>query len=111
MNEREPSSGSIDARRSFTHLRRHALVLAELSASFAEEASAVTAAYRQALDTSTGDAWARFVGAAFTIARHGADVEELLGLREPECAAWRFFQQIADENADLLVTGQLRATA
>jgi hypothetical protein len=111
MDEREPSSASIDARRSFTALRRHALVLAELSASFAQEASEVTAAYRQALDAATGDAWSRLVVAAFRIARHGADVEELLGLREPERGAWRFFQQIADENADLLITGQFLATA
>ena len=46
--------------------------------------------------------WARFVYAASDIAHHGQAVEDILGLREPERAAWRFFQQIADENADLL---------
>ncbi len=78
------------------------MVLAGLSTSFAEEASEVTSAYRQALAAGTQDAWARFAYAASKIAHHGQTVEHILGLREPERAAWRVFQQIADENADLL---------
>ncbi|HEX8806741.1 MAG TPA: hypothetical protein VF741_07315 [Candidatus Aquilonibacter sp.] len=79
------------------------MALANLSASFAEQASEVTTAYHQALATGTQAAWARFVYAASDIAHHGQTVEEILGLRERERAAWRVFQQIADENADLLL--------
>ncbi len=78
------------------------MALAGLSTSFAEEASEVTSAYRQALAGGTQDTWARFCYAASKIAHHGQTVEDILGLREPERAAWRVFQQIADENADLL---------
>jgi hypothetical protein len=102
IDEREPSSAIQDARRSFNSLRSHAMALAGLSASFAEQANEVTTAYRQALSTGTQAAWARFVYAASNIAYHGQTVEEILGLRERERAAWRVFQQIADENADLL---------
>lgn len=103
IDEREPSSATQDARRSFNILRSHAMALAGLSASFAEQASEVTSAYRQALSAGTQMAWARFAYAASNIAHHGETVEDLLGLRDPERAAWRFFQQIADENADLLL--------
>jgi hypothetical protein len=78
------------------------MALAGLSASFAEQASEVTSAYRQALATGTQDSWAHFIYAASNIAQHGQTVEDILGLREPERAAWRVFQKIADENADLL---------
>jgi hypothetical protein len=111
IDEREPSSAIQDARRSFASLRREAQLLAGLSASFSEEAQAVTAAYRTALNGGDESTWARFVGAAFQIARHGHNVEDVLGLRAPERAAWRFFQQIADENADLLLQSPLLATA
>ncbi|HTU69348.1 MAG TPA: hypothetical protein VMF11_03420 [Candidatus Baltobacteraceae bacterium] len=40
--------------------------------------------------------------AAAQLAGHGQTVEQLLGLGETERVAWRFFRQIADENADLL---------
>ena len=79
------------------------MALAGLSASFAEEASEVTTAYRQALAAGTQASWARFAYAASKIANHGQTVENILGLRERERAAWRVFQQIADENADLLL--------
>jgi hypothetical protein len=92
-----------EARRSFNALRSHAMTLAGLSASFAEQASRVTTAYHQALASGTQASWARFVFAASDIAHHGQAVEKILGLREGERAAWRFFQQIADENADLLL--------
>lgn|GEM_PF-3023596 len=102
IDEQEPSSATQDARRSFNTLRSQAQTLAGLSASFQEQASEVTSAYRRALSEGTEDAWARFVYAALDIAKHGRSVEHLLGLREPERSAWRVFQQIADENADLL---------
>ncbi|HUA08325.1 MAG TPA: hypothetical protein VMA98_03560 [Candidatus Acidoferrales bacterium] len=69
------------------------------------------AAYRQALAAGNEASWARFVYAASDIAHHGASVEEILGLRERERAAWRVFQQIADENADLLLLQPALATA
>jgi hypothetical protein len=103
IDEREPSSATQEARRSFNALRSHAMALAGLSASFAEQASEVTTAYRQALASGTDASWARFVYAASNIAHHGATVEDILGLREAERAAWRVFQQIAEENADLLI--------
>jgi hypothetical protein len=78
------------------------MTLAGLSASFAEQASEVVTAYRQALSTGTQASWARFAYAASNLAQHGQTVEQILGLREPERTAWRVFQQIADENADLL---------
>ena len=111
IDEREPSSATQDARRSFNNLRSHAMALATLSASFAEQASEVTAAYRQALSAGTQAAWARFVYAASDIAHHGQTVEDILGLREQERAAWRVFQQIASENADLLMLEPALASA
>jgi hypothetical protein len=111
IDEREPSSAIQEARRSFNTLRSHAMALAGLSASFAEQANEVTAAYRQALSSGTQASWARFVYAASDIAHHGETVEEILGLREPERAAWRVFQTIADENADLLLLEPALASA
>jgi hypothetical protein len=102
IDEREPSSATQDARRSFNTLRSQAQTLAVLSASFQEQASKVTSAYRRALSEGTEDSWTSFVFAASDLAGHGRTVEELLGLGEPERRAWRTFQQIADENADLL---------
>jgi hypothetical protein len=104
IDEREPSSATQDTRRSFNTIRTHAAVLADLSASFREQATEVTAAYRQA-------AWARFIYASSDIAAHGQTVEELLGLQERERAAWRLFRQIAEENADLLILQPVLATA
>jgi len=111
IDEREPSSATQDARRSFNTIRTHAAVLADLSASFREQATEVTSAYRQALSVGSQAAWARFIYAASDIATHGQTVEELLGLRERERAAWRMFRQIADENADLLLLQPALATA
>jgi hypothetical protein len=111
INEPDASTGEQDALRAFGALRRHAQVLAELSASFKEEAQAVTAAYRAALEAGDPTQWARLVNCAFRLARHGESVESILGLRDPERNAWRFFQQIADENADLLVASELLAIA
>lgn len=111
IDEHETSTGGKDALRAFGTLRRHAQALADLSASFNEEAQAVTAAYRAALEGGDPTQWARLVNCAFRIARHGEAVDDVLGLREPERAAWRFFQQIADENADLLVASELLAIA
>jgi hypothetical protein len=111
IDEQEPSSATQDARRSFNTLRGQAQTLAGLSASFQEQASRVTSAYRRALSEGTDDSWASFVFAAADIAKHGSSIEQLLGLREPERAAWRSFQQIADENADLMSTSQTLAIA
>jgi hypothetical protein len=103
MNRRPASSsGLADARRSFNALRARAHALASLSASFTEEAREATAAYRDALANPSTASWARFVAACATLAKHGAAVESLLDLNDDDRASWRFFQQIADENADLL---------
>ncbi|MGA7746591.1 MAG: hypothetical protein WBA06_08865 [Candidatus Aquilonibacter sp.] len=111
IDEREPSSAIQDARRSFNTIRSQAAALAGLSASFQEQASEVTSSYRRALADGTESSWARFIYAASDIAQHGQAVEELLGLRAPERAAWRAFRQIADENADLLLRQPAMATA
>jgi hypothetical protein len=111
IDEREPSSATQDTRRSFNTIRTHAAVLADLSASFREQATEVTAAYRQALSAGGEAAWARFIYASSDIAAHGETVEELLGLQERERAAWRLFRQIAEENADLLILQPVLATA
>ena len=111
IDEREPSSATQDARRSFNTIRTHAAALAALSASFQEQASEVTSSYRRALAEGTESAWARFIYAASDIACHGQAVEGLLGLRAPERTAWRVFRQIADENADLLLLQPAAATA
>lgn len=111
IDEREPSSATQDTRRSFNTIRTHAAVLADLSASFREQATEVAAAYRQALSLGDQAAWARFIYAASDIATHGQTVEELLGLGDRERAAWRIFRQIADENADLLLMQPALATA
>jgi hypothetical protein len=102
IDEREPSSAIQDARRSFNTLRGHAHILADLSASFNEQAREATAAYRVALNGGDEHAWARLVRAASTLSKHGENIEHLLGLGEAERSAWRFFRQIAAENADLL---------
>jgi hypothetical protein len=111
IDEQEPSSAIQDARRSFNTIRSHAAALADLSASFQEQASEVTSSYRRALAEGTESSWARFIYAASDIAYHGQMVEELLGLREAERAAWRVFRKIADENADLLLLAPALATA
>ena len=111
IDEREPSSATQDARRSFNTIRSHAAALSGLSASFQEQASEVTASYRRALSEGTDSSWARFIYAASDIAQHGQAVEELLGLPASERAAWRVFRQIADENADLLLRQPAMATA
>ncbi len=102
IDEWEPSSAAQEARRSFNTLRGHAHTLAGVSASFTEEAKEATSAYRAALSEGTPASWSRFVTAAAAIARHGEAIEALLHLGEADRYAWRFFKQIADENADLL---------
>jgi hypothetical protein len=111
IDEREPSSAIQDARRSFNTLRGHAHILADLSASFSEQAREATAAYRVALDGGDERAWVRLVRAAAELSRHGESIERLLGLGEAERLAWRFFRQIADENADLLESELVLAVA
>ncbi len=111
IDEWEPSSAIQDARRSFNTLRGHAHILADLSASFREQAREATAAYRTALEGGGEQAWARLTRVAATLAEHGESTERLLGLGETERSAWRFFRQIADENADLLESEPLRAIA
>jgi hypothetical protein len=102
IDDWETSSAPVDARRSFNTLRAHALTLASFSASFTHEAQEVTTAYRAALCDGTQDAWRRFVTASAALARRGEDLEALLPLGETDHAAWYFFRQIADENADLI---------
>jgi hypothetical protein len=102
IDEWEPSSASREARRSFNTLRGHAHTLAGLSASFTEEAKEATSAYRAALTDGGPQTWVRFATACAAIARHGEATETLLHLGQAERYAWRFFKQIAEENADLL---------
>jgi len=111
IDEWEPSSSDQEARRSFNTLRGHAHTLAGVSASFTEEAKEATSAYRAALSDGTAESWARFVTACATIARHGEAIEALLHLGEADRYAWRFFKQIAEENADLLPASRELAIA
>lgn len=103
IDDRAVSSASADARRSFNTLRAHAHALASLSASFTDEAREATAAYRTALAEGSTAAWQRFVTASARLARHGEAIDALLHLAESDRAAYRFFKQIAEENADLVV--------
>ena len=102
IDEWETSSASRDARRSFNMLRAHAHTLASLSASFTQEAKEVTSAYRSALCDGAPETWRRFVAASAALAHHGQALEALLPLDESDRMAWRFFKQIAQENADLI---------
>ena len=101
MDATAASSAIADTRRSFNTLRAHAHVLASLSASFTSEAKEATAAYRAALDGGSTADWARFVKACAALAGHGEAIETLLPLSDGERSAWKYFRQIADENADL----------
>jgi hypothetical protein len=101
MDVPEASSAVADTRRSFNTLRSHAHALATLSASFSGEAKEATASYRAALDGGSLEEWSRFVTACSALALHGQAVETLLPLSDGERNAWRYFRQIADENADL----------
>jgi hypothetical protein len=112
ISEPEPSTGSLsfDARRSYEALGRNAELLGSLSASFTREAREAADAYRDALGASTSDAWARFVAAADTLARHTESIDSVVQLDEREREAYVFFDRIARENADLL-TPQVPALA
>jgi hypothetical protein len=105
--ERVASTGALtlDARLSHETLVRNAELLGSLSASFTREARDASRAYREALTASTPEAWARFVEAADSLARHTESVESIVGLNSRERQAWAFFKQIAGENADLLTPG------
>ena len=105
MDDRAASSETADARRSFNTLRAHAHALAALSASFTEEAREATTAYRDALSDGSTTAWQRFVTASARLASHGEAIDALLRLDDSDREAYRFFKQIADENADLVVSG------
>lgn len=111
IDDWEPSSATQDARRSFSTLRGHAQTLADLSTSFKQEAQEATSAYRAALSEGAPESWSRFVAACAALARHGQAVERLLGLGESDRRAYRFFEQIADENADLLESQRSLAIA
>jgi hypothetical protein len=104
MPEPATSTGtlSLDARRSYETLGHNAELLGSLSASFSQEARHASDAYRQALTTSTPDAWAEFVAAADALTRHTADVASVVDLNAHERKARQFFEQIVTENADLL---------
>ena len=102
IDDWETSSAATDARRSFSTLRAYAHTLASLSASFSDEAKEATSAYRSALTEGTPESWRRFVTASDALARHGQAVETLLHLADADRMAWRFFKQIAEENADLI---------
>ena len=105
--ERVASTGALtlDARLSHETLVRNAELLGSLSASFTREARDASSAYRDALTSSTPDAWARFVEAADSLARHTEAVESVVTLNPRERQAVAFFKQIAGENADLLTQG------
>ncbi|MGA8535583.1 MAG: hypothetical protein WB615_15855 [Candidatus Tumulicola sp.] len=92
---------SLDARLSYETLRRNAELLGSVSASFSREARDASEAYRDALTTSTTDAWTRFVEAADALARHTKSVATVVPLDAGERQACAFFEQIAGENADL----------
>jgi hypothetical protein len=104
MPEPVTSTGSLslDARRSYETLGRNADLLGSLSASFSREARLASDAYRQALSAATPDAWAEFVEAADTLARHTESIVSVVDLNDHERQAREFFEQIVSENADLL---------
>jgi hypothetical protein len=93
---------SLEARRSYETLGHNAELLGSLSASFSREARLTSETYRQALTVSTPDAWAEFVEAADTLARHTESVVSIVELNANERKACEFFEQIVSENADLL---------
>ena len=93
---------SPDALASFQQLRRHALALASVSASFTSEAAAVADAYASALLGGSPESWASFVRAADSLTRHSEGIAAIVHLNPRERAACDFFAQIARENADLL---------
>ncbi|HTA39470.1 MAG TPA: hypothetical protein VK760_10350 [Candidatus Acidoferrales bacterium] len=104
MPEPVTSTGTLspDARRSYETLGRNAELLGSLSASFSREARLASDTYRQALSTSTPDAWAECVAAADTLTRHTQSVISVVELNDHERKAREFFEQIVSENADLL---------
>jgi hypothetical protein len=104
MPEPATSTGtlSLDARLSYETVGRNAEALGSLSASFSREARLASETYRQALTISTPDAWADFVEAADTLARHTESVVSVVELSTHERKAREFFEQIVSENADLL---------
>jgi hypothetical protein len=69
--------------------------------SFTREAREALEAYRDALTTSTPDAWTHFVETADALARHTESVASVVPLSPNERQAYAFFEQIAGENADL----------
>ena len=91
-----------DALDAYQRLRREALALADLSASFASEARVVADTYVEALAGGDRDAWTSFVRAADSLVRHSDDVATIVQLDSRERSAYDFFAQIARENADLL---------
>jgi hypothetical protein len=92
---------SLDARLSYETLRRNAELLGSVSASFTREAREASDAYRDALTTSTPDAWTHFVETADALVRHTQSVASVVPLSPNERQAYAFFEQIAGENADL----------
>jgi hypothetical protein len=93
---------TLDALGSFRQLRQHAATLGSLSASFSNEAEAVTDSYVLALTAGGRDAWATFVADAASLVRHSESVDSILHLGARERAAQDFFAQIARENEDLI---------
>jgi hypothetical protein len=104
MPEPGTSTGTLshDARLSYETVGRNAEMLGGLSASFTREAHVASEAYRRALTASTPDAWANFVEAADTLARHTQSIVSVVDLSAHERKAREFFEQIVSENADLL---------
>lgn len=91
-----------DAVGSFRQLRQHAVSLGSLSASFADEAEAVTDSYVLALTRGDREAWAAFVADAASLVRHSESVDSIVHLDARERAAHDFFAQITRENDDLI---------
>lgn len=91
-----------DALGSFRQLRQHAAALGSLSATFENEAQAVTDSYVLALTAGGRDAWATFVADAASLVRHSESVDSIVHFDARERAAHDFFAQIARENDDLI---------
>jgi hypothetical protein len=104
INPASPSSGALseDARGSYRRLRRQALTLGGLTASFAAEAERVASTYATALQAAGDAEWAQFVAAAEALAAHARSLEGIVSLNESEREAVAYFAQIASENADLV---------
>jgi S-methylmethionine-dependent homocysteine/selenocysteine methylase len=100
---------SPEAHDSYQRLRSQASALAGISASFTNEALAVTEAYVRALQSGSLESWASFTAAADSIVRHSESVDPILHLDERRRAASDFFAQIARENGDLLAAGAVSA--